>query len=81
MLVLSRRPGQAIVIDGGIRVTVVSIQGEKVRLGIEAPRSIHVDREEVLARRREQAACRAATEQPADCLTAAGLVPASGPPG
>jgi carbon storage regulator len=56
MLVLSRRTGQTIAIAGDIRVSVIAIQGKKVRLGIEAPRSIHVDREEVAAQRTVAAA-------------------------
>jgi carbon storage regulator len=51
MLVLSRRLGEAILIADNIRVTVTSIRGAKVRLGIEAPRSVEVSREEVAARR------------------------------
>jgi carbon storage regulator len=47
MLVLSRRLGETIVIDGGIRVTVVAIEGNHVRLGIAAPKSVRVDRQEV----------------------------------
>jgi carbon storage regulator len=47
MLVLTRRVGQVIVVDGGIRIKVVAVQGDKVRLGIEAPDSVRVDREEV----------------------------------
>jgi carbon storage regulator len=47
MLALTRRVGEAIVISGGIRITVVSAQGNKVRLGIEAPESVRVDRQEV----------------------------------
>jgi carbon storage regulator len=50
VLVLSRKQGEAIVIDGGIRITVVAVQGRAVRLGIEAPRSTSVDREEVAIR-------------------------------
>jgi len=53
MLVLSRRIGEEIVIDGGIRVMVVAVKGDKVRLGISAPPSIAVDRAEVHARRVE----------------------------
>ena len=53
MLVLTRRIGEEIVIDGNIRVTVIAVKGEKVRLGITAPPSISVDREEVHARRAE----------------------------
>ena len=51
MLVLSRRPGEEIVIAGGIRVRVVSVQGRTVRLAIAAPPAIRVDRLEVHSRR------------------------------
>lgn len=47
MLVLSRRPNETLVIDGGIRITVVSIRGNQVRLGIEAPDSVRIYREEL----------------------------------
>ncbi|MDI3340320.1 MAG: carbon storage regulator CsrA [Sphaerobacter sp.] len=47
MLVLARRPGETIVINGNIRVTVLSVEGERVRLGIDAPRSIPVVRQEL----------------------------------
>ncbi len=47
MLVLSRKVGEKIVIDGDICVTVVAIQGNRVRIGITAPVSTRVDREEV----------------------------------
>ncbi len=53
MLVLTRRIGEEIVIGGNIRVTVVAVEGNKVRLGITAPRDIAVDRQEVHARRAE----------------------------
>ena len=56
MLVLSRRIGEQIVIDGNISVTVVEIKGSQVRLGVTAPKSVRVDREEVHARRQEEAA-------------------------
>jgi carbon storage regulator len=48
MLVLSRKTNESIHIDGGIRVKVIAIQGHTVRLGIEAPRSVGVYREEIL---------------------------------
>jgi carbon storage regulator CsrA len=51
MLVLSRRLNQAIVIAGQVRVTVVAITPNRVELGVEAPRDILVDREEIHARR------------------------------
>lgn len=53
MLVLTRRIGEEIVIDGDIRVKIVSIQGDKVRIGIAAPASVTVDRKEVHDRRSE----------------------------
>src|SRR5262245_5336804 len=52
MLVLTRRAGETIVIDGVIWVTLVGIQGATVRLGITAPPSVRVDRAEVHERRR-----------------------------
>ncbi len=48
MLILRRRIGERIVIDGRIEVTVLHIRGGKVRLGFSAPRSVRVLREEVL---------------------------------
>lgn len=53
MLVLTRRIGEDIIIDNNIRVTVVSIDGGKVRLGIAAPPEVRVDRQEVHERRQE----------------------------
>jgi carbon storage regulator len=58
MLVITRKLGETIVIDGNIRVTVVSHQGGKIRLGIEAPEYISVDRQEVHDRKmKEWGAC------------------------
>ncbi|MFZ1933758.1 MAG: carbon storage regulator [Thermoguttaceae bacterium] len=51
MLLLARKAGQSVVIDGSIRVTVDRIRGRVVRLKVEAPREIRVDREEVWNRR------------------------------
>ena len=53
MLVLSRRVGESIVIDGNIRLTVTEVRGERVRLGIEAPPQVVVDRQEIHQRRKE----------------------------
>ena len=47
MLVFTRGKKQQIVIDDNIVVTVVDIRGEKIRLGIEAPREVPVHRREV----------------------------------
>jgi carbon storage regulator len=47
MLVLSRKKNESIVINNDITVTVVEIRGDKVRLGIVAPKDIPVHRQEV----------------------------------
>ena len=47
MLVLSRRLGQSIEIDGGILITVLSIRNGQVRLGIEAPKETKIRRSEL----------------------------------
>jgi carbon storage regulator CsrA len=47
MLVLTRRCGESIVLDGDIRITVVSAKGKAVRLAISAPASVRIDRQEV----------------------------------
>jgi carbon storage regulator len=54
MLVLSRKINEKIVIDGGIVLTVVKIEGGQVRLGIEAPSDVKVYREEILNKVREK---------------------------
>lgn len=48
MLVLSRKVGESIQIDGDIRVTVSQVRGGRVRLSISAPSDIRVVREEIL---------------------------------
>ncbi|WP_373078656.1 carbon storage regulator [Zhongshania sp.] len=53
MLVLTRNKGQRIYIGDDITVTVVDQSGGKTRLGIEAPDDIHIERDEVRARRLE----------------------------
>jgi carbon storage regulator len=53
MLVLTRRVGEKIVIDGNIEVTVLAIRGDRLRLGVSAPPAVCVDRQEVHQRRAE----------------------------
>ena len=50
MLVLTRKPGQSIMIGEGVEVQVLSVAGEKVRLGITAPRDVSIFRNEVYDR-------------------------------
>jgi carbon storage regulator len=47
MLVLSRKKNESIIINDDITITVVEIRGDKVRLGIEAPKTVTVHRQEV----------------------------------
>jgi carbon storage regulator len=47
LLILTRRVGESVVIDNNIVVTVVEMRGDSVRIGIDAPRSVDVHREEV----------------------------------
>lgn len=47
MLVLSRKKNESIVIDDRIKIVVVEIRGDKVRLGVEAPKEVPVHRQEV----------------------------------
>jgi carbon storage regulator len=49
MLVLSRKKNESIVVDENIVITVVEIRGDKVRLGIVAPREVPIHRSEVHA--------------------------------
>jgi len=75
MLVLSRQRDETIMIGDDIEVTVVDIRGDKVRLGINAPREISVHRKEVYdAIRRENRA--AAQVKPEDVSGVAGKSPA-----
>ena len=55
MLVLTRKSNQSIMIGDEIEVSVLAIMGEKVRIGIEAPRSVPVFRREVYLEIREEA--------------------------
>ncbi|MFA7250120.1 MAG: carbon storage regulator CsrA [Dehalococcoidia bacterium] len=48
MLILTRKAEQGIVIDGNVVLRVLAVDGERVKIGVEAPRSITVLREELL---------------------------------
>ena len=65
MLVLSRKKNESIVIDENIVITVVEIRGDKVRLGIQAPRDVPIHRSEIHAAiQAEQAATAPSEEEP-----------------
>ena len=55
MLVLTRRIGESLMIGSRVTVTVVAVKGGQIRIGVNAPKSIPVHREELYERiRREQ---------------------------
>ena len=54
MLVLTRRPGESIVVGENIVVTVIEIKGGQVRIGIDAPREVDVYREEIYEQVRQE---------------------------
>ena len=59
MLVLSRQKDESIIIGDDVEITIVDVRGDKVRLGISAPRSISVHRKEIyeaIQREKEQKA-------------------------
>ena len=64
MLVLTRRPGESIVIGNGIKLTVVTVGPGRVKIGIEAPPHVRIDREEIHARIQHE------QEQASDVLAA-----------
>ena len=49
MLVLSRKPGESILIGEDIEISIVEVRGDTVRIGINAPRNITILRQELLA--------------------------------
>jgi carbon storage regulator len=61
MLILTRRPGERVVIGDDVLITVMGVSGHTVRLGIEAPQGVSIYREEIwLAVREENQAAAAA---------------------
>jgi len=56
MLVLTRRVGEEIVINNDTVVTILALEGNKIRIGVEAPPEVRVDRKEVHDKRVAEAA-------------------------
>jgi len=59
MLVLTRRAGERVLLGGEIEVTVVSVRGDQVRLGIEAPAEVSICRSELVERVKQENAAAA----------------------
>ena len=54
MLVLSRKKGESIVIQNNIEITVIDVRGDKIRLGINAPKNIEVWRKEIFLEKQKE---------------------------
>ena len=55
MLLLTRKIGESIIIDGGIKITIADIQSNQIRIGIDAPKEVKVYREEIVKRMQAEA--------------------------
>ena len=56
MLILTRRVGETLCIDDDVTVTVLGVKGNQVRIGINAPKDVAVDREEIYLRKQNEVA-------------------------
>jgi carbon storage regulator len=77
VLVLTRKIGESIVIGDGITITIVDVKGDTVRVGVDAPREVKVQRSEVLeqiAAETAAAASAAATATEADAESVLALL-------
>lgn len=50
MLILTRRVGEAVIVGGNVKVTVLGVKGNQVRIGVDAPKEVEVFREEIYMR-------------------------------
>ena len=80
MLVLSRKKGEAIIIGDDVVVRVIDVRGEQVRIGVDAPRSVSVFREEIHAQIVAENAAAAASTDLSSPLLAARRKPIPPPP-
>jgi carbon storage regulator len=80
MLILSRRPGESLLVDGGIRIEILSSDGRTVRLGIHAPSDIRIVRAELAESVAEETRRAAATAAAWAAARPAALSPVSAPP-
>ena len=80
MLILTRRVGESIVVADDIVLTVFEVRGDAVRIGIEAPRSVKVNRKEIYEEiQRSNAQAVSSSDDAIDALRGALGSPADGP--
>jgi len=77
MLILTRRIGESLMIGDQTKVTVLGVQGNQVRVGVDAPKDIAVHREEVYQRIKEDEASEAARADAAPTAPKARVKPAA----
>lgn len=70
MLILTRRANESIRIGARVRITVLGFKGSQVRIGIEAPPDVAVDRQEIWERKQNEVLVDGGTGQPAAPVTA-----------
>jgi len=76
MLILTRRVGESVIIADNVSITVLRIKGNQVRLGVAAPRTVSVQREEISERIKSEfggASIEAPEDSPDDTPSAAGI--------
>jgi carbon storage regulator len=54
MLILTRKLGESVIVGDNIKITVVKIDKQQIKLGIDASKNVIVDREEIAKKRREE---------------------------
>ncbi|HWW20706.1 MAG TPA: carbon storage regulator CsrA [Steroidobacteraceae bacterium] len=70
MLILTRRVGETVMIGDEVAVTVLRVKGNQVRLGVNAPKSISVQREEIFQRIKREAGQAASSAESAEMAEA-----------
>ena len=63
MLCLTRKLNESLIISGGIKITVIAVRGDKVRLGIAAPDVVEIDREEIWIKKHGGESCGGQSEE------------------
>lgn len=69
MLILTRRVGEAVVIGEEVTVTVLGVKGNQVRIGVNAPKTVSVHRDEIFERIKNE---RASSDESSELLSVAG---------
>lgn len=70
MLILTRRVGEAVVIGEEVTVTVLGVKGNQVRIGVNAPKTVSVHREEIFERIKNEQQGADASRQPMEMAAA-----------